>query len=125
MWRDDAYLLDMLIAARRAIDYTNDVSWGDFEQNDLVRNAVMRMLEVIGEAARRAPGDSVARSHRIAQQTHPRVLPDSRRQGLGCHPRRLAGPDIEAGTDRAEGVAARSRPADDTVRDPLLDTRGE
>ncbi|KRT66793.1 MAG: hypothetical protein XU11_C0004G0041 [Candidatus Dadabacteria bacterium CSP1-2] len=53
MWRDDAYLLDILIAARRAREFTSDLTWEDFQKSSLHQNAVMRMLEIIGEAARK------------------------------------------------------------------------
>jgi uncharacterized protein with HEPN domain len=53
MRRDEAYLLDMLIAARRAIKFVEGVSRNEFEDNELVQNAVMRPLEIIGEAAGR------------------------------------------------------------------------
>lgn len=51
MWRDDAYLLDILIAARRAREFTSDLTWEDFQKSSLHQNAVMRMLKIIGEAA--------------------------------------------------------------------------
>jgi uncharacterized protein with HEPN domain len=57
MWRDDAYLLDVLIAARKVVSYTQGVTREEFERNDLLQNAVMRMLEIIGEAARRVSDD--------------------------------------------------------------------
>jgi uncharacterized protein with HEPN domain len=53
MWRDDAYLLDILIAARRAKEFVAGLTWEDFQQSSLHQNAVMRMLEIIGEVARR------------------------------------------------------------------------
>jgi uncharacterized protein with HEPN domain len=53
MWKDDAWLLDILIAARRVIDFTKNVDEQNFLQNELVQNAVMRQLEIIGEAARK------------------------------------------------------------------------
>jgi len=52
MWRDDAYLLDILLAARKVREYTAGLSQDDFERNELVQSAVMRWLTVIGEAAR-------------------------------------------------------------------------
>lgn len=52
MQRDDAYLLDVLIAARRALRFLEGMTWEEFEQSDLHQNAVMRPLEIIGEAAR-------------------------------------------------------------------------
>ena len=52
MWRDDAYLLDILLAARKVLTFTEGVTREEFERSDLVQNAVMRQLEIIGEAAR-------------------------------------------------------------------------
>jgi uncharacterized protein with HEPN domain len=51
MRRDEAYLLDILLAARRAIKYVEGLNWEEFEANELVQDAVMRPLEIIGEAA--------------------------------------------------------------------------
>jgi uncharacterized protein with HEPN domain len=53
MWRDDAYLLDILIAARKVLRYVEDVSWDLFRQDDRTQDAVLRNLQIIGEAARR------------------------------------------------------------------------
>ena len=53
MWRDDAWLLDMLIAARKAIIYTRGLNAEAFSDNELAQSAVMRVLEIVGEAARR------------------------------------------------------------------------
>ena len=52
MWRDDARLLDILLAARKIREYTTGLSRDDFDRNELVQSAVMRWLTVIGEAAR-------------------------------------------------------------------------
>ena len=53
MWRDDAYMLDMLLAARKVEDFTTGISWEKFKANDLLQNAVMYQIQIIGEAARR------------------------------------------------------------------------
>lgn len=53
MQRDDAYLLDILIAARKALKFLEGMTWEEFERSELHQNAVMRALEIIGEAARR------------------------------------------------------------------------
>jgi len=53
MWRDDAYVLDMLIAARKVREFTRNITWEQFEDDDLVQNAVMRQIQIIGEAARK------------------------------------------------------------------------
>lgn len=51
MRRDDAYLLDILIAARKALKFVDGIDQTEFEKNELVQNAVMRPLEIIGEAS--------------------------------------------------------------------------
>jgi uncharacterized protein with HEPN domain len=51
MQRDEALLLDILIAARRALKYMQGVSRSDFEKNEMLQDAVTRPLEIIGEAA--------------------------------------------------------------------------
>lgn len=57
MWRDDAYVLDMLLAARKVLEFTRGVDWPRFERDELVQNAAMRQIQIIGEAASRvSPG---------------------------------------------------------------------
>ena len=51
--RDAAYLWDMREAAREVVDFIRGVTYADFERNKLLRYAVERQIEVIGEAARR------------------------------------------------------------------------
>jgi len=51
MWRDDAYLLDILQATRKALEYTQGVTLDEFNRNDLLQNATMRLITIIGEAA--------------------------------------------------------------------------
>jgi uncharacterized protein with HEPN domain len=53
MWRDDAYMLDMLLAARKVENFTSGVSWEKFETDDLLQNAVMHQIQIIGEASRK------------------------------------------------------------------------
>jgi len=65
MWRDDAYLLDILNAARRVCQFTAGVTGEKFEGGELLQSATMRQLEIIGEAARK-----VSRETRNA---HPEV----------------------------------------------------
>ncbi len=52
MWRDDARLLDMLLAARELGKYTEGVSFEEFDRNRLLQHAVIRLIEIVGEAAR-------------------------------------------------------------------------
>ena len=53
MRRDEALLLDILIAARRALKYMQGVSRSDFEENEMLQDAVTRPLEIIGSCFRR------------------------------------------------------------------------
>ena len=51
MWRDDAYLLDMLLAARKVIEFTRGVAFEEFESNEILQDAVILLIQIIGEAA--------------------------------------------------------------------------
>jgi uncharacterized protein with HEPN domain len=52
MRSDEALLLDMLIAARKILRFTQGMSFADFGANDMAQSAVIREFQVIGEAAR-------------------------------------------------------------------------
>jgi len=52
MWRDDARLLDMLLAAKESSKYTEGVTLEEFDRNRLLQHAVTRLIEIVGEAAR-------------------------------------------------------------------------
>jgi uncharacterized protein with HEPN domain len=45
--RDDALLLDMLIAARKIHRYTENMSFVQFNANDMAQSAVIRELQVM------------------------------------------------------------------------------
>lgn len=49
--RDLALLLDMLLASRDALQFTRDMTKDEFFGSRLHQNAVIRSLEIIGEAA--------------------------------------------------------------------------
>jgi len=51
MRRDEAYLLDILIAARKALKFVEGIDRNEFEDNEIIQNAVLRPLEIIGEAS--------------------------------------------------------------------------
>jgi uncharacterized protein with HEPN domain len=53
MRRDDAFLLDMLIAARDATAFVNGLTEEQFQASRMHQLAVMKVLETIGEAASR------------------------------------------------------------------------
>lgn len=52
MWRDDAYLLDMLLSARKVLGLTRGMEEREFAANEMAQHAVMRLIQVVGEAAR-------------------------------------------------------------------------
>lgn len=53
MSRDDTYLVDMLESAKIALDYVMGKSWDIFSEDMQCQDAVVRRIEIIGEAARR------------------------------------------------------------------------
>ena len=53
MWRDEAYLLDMLLAAREIRDHAAGVTWQRFSEDRILQNALMHLVQIIGEAARK------------------------------------------------------------------------
>lgn len=53
MRRDEAYLLDVLIAAQKVLKFVSGLTEAEFRKSDLVQSAVMGQLEIIGEACRR------------------------------------------------------------------------
>jgi uncharacterized protein with HEPN domain len=65
MWRDDAYLLDMLLATRKVQQFTQGVTWDQFQGDDLLQNAVMRLIQIVGEAARKVSPEF--------KQAHPEI----------------------------------------------------
>ncbi len=52
MDRDPAYLLDMLQATREAMSLSAGLTWEVFRQSKLHQFALVKVLEIIGEAAR-------------------------------------------------------------------------
>jgi uncharacterized protein with HEPN domain len=51
MWRDDALLLDMLLASRRVATFNHGKTWSDFEADVMLQSATQYQLQIIGEAA--------------------------------------------------------------------------
>ena len=49
---DREFLMDMLIACEKIIKYTKDLSYEDFRRNDIVIDAVVRNIEILGEASK-------------------------------------------------------------------------
>jgi uncharacterized protein with HEPN domain len=65
MSRDEALLLDMLVAAREAIGFVAALDRAQFASSRLHQNAVARSIEVVGEAATK-----VSQNFR---STHPQI----------------------------------------------------
>ena len=57
MRQDETYLLDILIAANKARKFVEGIDKNKFEENEVIQNAVMRPLEIIGEASARVSKD--------------------------------------------------------------------
>lgn len=57
MWRDAAWLLDMLQASRKALEYAHGLSEAEFLASSLRQDAVLRQLTIVGEAAKRVSAE--------------------------------------------------------------------
>jgi uncharacterized protein with HEPN domain len=51
MWRDDAYVLDMLLYARKSRDFNLGVGLERFASDSMLQAATMHVLQIVGEAA--------------------------------------------------------------------------
>jgi uncharacterized protein with HEPN domain len=50
---DDSYLRDMLLAARDAVGFAAGLTYAQFEESRLHQNAILKAIEIIGEAVAR------------------------------------------------------------------------
>jgi hypothetical protein len=57
MWRDVAWVLDMLQASRRGLNYVRGLSEEQFGSSILHQDAILRQLTIVGEAAKRVSVD--------------------------------------------------------------------
>ena len=46
MWRDEAYLLDMLLAARDIRRHAAGVTWERFAEDQILQNALMHLIQL-------------------------------------------------------------------------------
>ncbi|HNS45580.1 MAG: hypothetical protein DCC56_06515 [Anaerolineae bacterium] len=58
MSRDDAYVYDMLESAQAILGYMAGKTWEEFSKDALLQDAVVRRLEIIGEAAGRVSAET-------------------------------------------------------------------
>jgi uncharacterized protein with HEPN domain len=61
------YLFDILQAARRIAEFVNGKTFPDYELDAMLRAAVERQFEIIGEALRRLSKEDVATASRISE----------------------------------------------------------
>lgn len=59
MQRDKAHLIDILEASRIAISHVEDLSLHEFLEDLKCQDAVIRRLEIIGEAAKRLSAETL------------------------------------------------------------------
>ena len=53
MQRDISYFSDILDSSKLAVGYLANISYNEFKQNTAIQDAVIRRIEIIGEAANR------------------------------------------------------------------------
>ncbi|MBZ0320351.1 MAG: DUF86 domain-containing protein [Anaerolineae bacterium] len=68
MPRDAAYVLDILDAARRIQAYVTGIDKATFETDGMRQDAIIRRIEIIGEATKRLSMEYRARHPEIAWQ---------------------------------------------------------
>ena len=57
MRHDDAYLLDMLLAAREARAFAVGMTFNEFQRNRMAQLAILKSIETVGEAASRVSNE--------------------------------------------------------------------
>jgi len=65
MSRDDTYLVDILESSKMALTYVSGKSWDEFYEDTQCQDAVVRRIEIIGEAARRVSQET--------REKHPQI----------------------------------------------------
>ena len=61
MRSDDAWLLDMLLAARKAVEFFAPLTFPEFEDDHLRQLGILKSVEIIGEAASRVSEETKAK----------------------------------------------------------------
>ena len=107
MRRDDILLLDMLLAAREAVEFADGLTFETFDRNRMAQLAILKAVEIVGEAASRIGtetrdahpeipwGDTVEAAIQ-RMQARKQGLADALFEGTGRGPLGLAGEDIDA-----------------------------
>ena len=64
--KDDlAYIEHILLSILRIKNYTKDISKNDFEKNEMIQDAVIRNIEIIGEATKNISKNLKSTYHEI------------------------------------------------------------
>ena len=82
MRRDHAYLLDMLLAARDEVEFADELTLWKFRQSRLHQNAILKSIEIVGEAAARLeiwPACRLTRAHMPLAYCSPASIATGRR----------------------------------------------
>ncbi len=53
MWRDPAWILDMLQAVRKVLEYARGLTEREFMESSRDQDAIVRQLTILGEASKR------------------------------------------------------------------------
>ena len=77
MWRDEAYMLDMLQAAQDAHSFTSGLTRAEFDKSRIAQYAVAHALQIMGDAAAHVSEESRAKAPSVqwAHAPGPLVLP--------------------------------------------------
>ena len=65
MWRDDAYLLDMLLAAEEIEKQAKGITWDKFSRDIMLQSGFMSLILTVGEAASKVSKE--------LQEAHPEI----------------------------------------------------
>ena len=65
MRREEAWLIDMLQAAREAAAFADGLSFAEFRQNRMAQLAILKAIEIVGEAASHVGPDT--------EEAHPEI----------------------------------------------------
>lgn len=65
MWRDTSWVLDMVQAARRALEHARGLTEAQFMASTLHQDAILRQLTILGEAAKRVSVEFRAEHHGV------------------------------------------------------------
>ncbi|MFW5736382.1 MAG: DUF86 domain-containing protein [Halanaerobium sp.] len=57
MRRPEVYLNDILRSINKVQNYSGDMSFEEFKEKEMVQDAILRNLEIIGEAVKNVPAD--------------------------------------------------------------------